>query len=160
MINKKIDSQNRSRQLDKLCYKNYGFDKVSLPSIFLRDIYKNNLSIKYAGNEQSDLFKMFGNLNKGRKSSEKAREYVLNVFKSNLFPIESENTQYSTPRGWQINASELSRIFIDDIKNSAKILTMKYLENILDSPSFLVKDLLKASKSSYLFNQLIKKWYF
>ena len=39
------------------------------------------------------------------------------------------------------------------IKNSAKTLTMKFLENILDSPSFLVEDLFKASKSSYLFNQ-------
>ena len=56
-----------------------------MPSIFLRDIYENNLSIKYAGNEQRDLFKMFGNLNKRTKSSKKAREYVLNVFKSNLF---------------------------------------------------------------------------
>ena len=131
-----------------------------MPSIFLRDIYENNLSIKYAGNEQRDLFKMFGNLNKRTKSSKKAREYVFNVFKSNLFPIESENTQYSTPRGSKINASELSGIFIDDIKNSAKTLTMKRLENILDSPSFLVEDLLKASKWSYLFNQWIKKWYY
>ena len=37
---------------------------------------------------------------------------------------------------------------------------MKFLENILDSPSFLVEDLLKASKSSYLFNQWIEKWYY
>ena len=46
-------------------------DKVSLPGIFLRDIYKNNLSKKKADNEESGLFKMFGNLNKGTKSSEK-----------------------------------------------------------------------------------------
>ena len=42
-----------------------------MPSIFLRDIYKNILSIENADNEQSVLFKIFGNLNKERKSSEK-----------------------------------------------------------------------------------------
>ena len=44
---------------------------MSLPTIFLRDIYENNLSIKDADNEESSLFKTFGNLNEGRKSSEK-----------------------------------------------------------------------------------------
>ena len=68
-----------------------------MPSVFVRDIYKINVSIEDADNEQSDLFKMFGNLNKGRKSSQKiyflkyvkvllkARKDVLNGFKSNLF---------------------------------------------------------------------------
>ena len=91
---------------------------MSLPSIFLRDIYKNILSIENADNEQSILFKIFGNLNKGRKSSEKVffkknvkillkvREDVLNGFKSNLFRIESENMPYSTPRGSKINISK------------------------------------------------------
>ena len=37
---------------------------MSIPGIFLRDTYKNNLSIEDSDNEQSDLFKMFGNLNK------------------------------------------------------------------------------------------------
>ena len=72
---------------------------MSLARIFLRDIHKNNLSIKNSDNEQSDLFKTFGNLDKGRKSSEKisflknvkkifkVRKNVLNGFKSNLFPI-------------------------------------------------------------------------
>ena len=59
-----IDRQN-SIELDKLYFKDYGFDKVSIPGIFLRDTYKNNLSIEDSDNEQSDLFKMFGNLNKG-----------------------------------------------------------------------------------------------
>ena len=54
---------------------------------------------------------MFANLNKGRKSSEKvsfkkivksllkARENVLNGFKSNIFPINkmSDATPYTTP---------------------------------------------------------------
>ena len=65
--------------------------------MFVRDIYKINVSMEDADNEQSDLFKMFGNLNKGRKSSQKsyflkyvkvllkARNDVLNGFKSNLF---------------------------------------------------------------------------
>ena len=68
-----------------------------MPNMFVRDIYKINLSIEDAGNEQSDLFKTFSNLNKGRKSSQKiyflkylkvllkARKDVLNGFKSNLF---------------------------------------------------------------------------
>lgn len=68
-----------------------------MPNMFVRDIYKINLSIEDADNEQSDLFKTFSNLNKGRKSSQKiyflkylkvllkARKDVLNGFKSNLF---------------------------------------------------------------------------
>ena len=81
-----------------------------MPFIFLRDIYTNDLSIEYTDNEQSDLFKRFGNLNKDRKSSEKisflkneetllkVREYILTSFKSNLFPIMSDTTPYATPR--------------------------------------------------------------
>ena len=74
--------------------------------IHKRFIKKN----KNADNEQSDLFKRFGNLNKGQKSSEKIsflknvkillkeKEYVLNSFKSNLFPITSDITLYNTLR--------------------------------------------------------------
>ena len=81
-----------------------------MPFIFLRDIYTNDLSIEYTDNEQSDLFKRFGNLNKDRKSSEKisflkneetllkVREDILTSFKSNLFPIMSDTTPYATPR--------------------------------------------------------------
>ena len=77
-----------------------------MPCIFSRDIYKNNLSIGNADNKQSDLFRVFCNLNKGRKSSEKvsflksvtillkAREDVVDGFKTNLFPIKSENAPY------------------------------------------------------------------
>ena len=42
-----------------------------MDSVFLRDIYTSDSSIKNADNEHTDLFKMFCNLNKGRKSSEK-----------------------------------------------------------------------------------------
>ena len=45
---------------------NYDFNKVSFSPIST-----NDLSIENANNEQSDFFKMFGNLNKGRKLSEK-----------------------------------------------------------------------------------------
>ena len=81
-----------------------------MPFIFLRDIYTNDLSIEYTDNEQSDLFKRLGNLNKDRKSSEKisflknegtllkVREDILTSFKSNLFPIMSDTTPYATPR--------------------------------------------------------------
>ena len=50
-----IDLQN-SIDLAKLNFKNHDFNKVSLPSIFLRDIYTNNLSVENTYNEQSDLF--------------------------------------------------------------------------------------------------------
>ena len=75
---------------------------------------------------------MFGNLNKWRKSSEKTsflqnvkilfkeREDILNCFKSKLFPIETENTPYSIPRGSKVYASELSEIFINNIRISEK----------------------------------------
>ena len=80
-------------------------------------------------NKQIDLFRVFGNLIKGKKSTEKmsfsknvqvllkAREDVLNGFKSNLFPTESENTLYSMPRRSKIYAPDLNQIFIDEIKN-------------------------------------------
>ena len=91
-INKIIILQN-SIELNKLNFKNYDFNKVSLPPIFFRDIYTNDLSIENSNNEKSDLFKMFENLNKGRKLFEnfflkknirislKAREDVLKSFK-------------------------------------------------------------------------------
>ena len=122
-----IELQN-SIELDKLNYKNYDFNNASLPSIFLRNIYTNNLSVEDADNEQSDLYEMFNNLNKGRKSSEivsflknvkillKAREDVFNSFKSNLFPTMSDTTLYSTPRETSIN----EYFFINEIMNNEK----------------------------------------
>ena len=104
-LKKFFDLQNNIK-LGNLCYKNYDFYKVPLPSIFSRDIYKNNLSIGNADDEQSDLFRVFCNWNKGRKSSEKvsflknvkillkAREDVVDGFKTNLSPIKSENAPY------------------------------------------------------------------
>ena len=44
-----------------------------MDSVFLRDIYTSDSSIENADNEHTDLFKMFCNLNKGRKSSEKKK---------------------------------------------------------------------------------------
>ena len=65
-LKKLIELQN-STELDKINYKNYDFNKVSLPSIFLRGIYTNDLSIENADNGQNDLFKMFDNFKKGKK---------------------------------------------------------------------------------------------
>ena len=110
-----IEVQN-SIELDKINYKNYIFNKVSLSSIFLRDIYPNNLSVENSDDEQNDLFKMFGNLNIGKKSSEKisslengkillkAREDVLNCFKI---------MSYTMPRETSINEES----FINKINN-------------------------------------------
>ena len=69
---KKVIELQKSIELDKLNYKNYDFNNVSLSSIFSRDTYTNDLSIKNADNEQSNLYKRLDNLNKGRKSSENA----------------------------------------------------------------------------------------
>ena len=70
---KKIIELKNSIKLDKLNYKNYDFNKISLASIFLRYIYiySKDLSIQNADYEQNSLFKKYSNLNKGRKSSEK-----------------------------------------------------------------------------------------
>ena len=53
---KKIIELQNSIELYKLNYKKYDFNKVPLPSIFVRVIYTNNLSIENADNEQSDLY--------------------------------------------------------------------------------------------------------
>ena len=53
---KKIIELQNSIELDKLNYKKYDFNKVPLSSIFLRDIYTNNLSIEIADNKHSDLY--------------------------------------------------------------------------------------------------------
>ena len=91
---KKIIKLKNSIELNKLNYKNYDFNNALLSSIFLRDIYTKDLSIKNYDNEQSVLYKRLSNLNKSRKSSEKAaflknvtvllkaRKDVLNSFKS------------------------------------------------------------------------------
>ena len=68
---KEIIELRNSIELDKLNYKKHDFNKVSLPSIFLRDIYINDLSIENAANEQSNLFERCDNLKKGRKPSAK-----------------------------------------------------------------------------------------
>ena len=54
---------------------------MSLPFIFLKDIYTHDLSIKDADDEQSNLIKKLGILNKGRRSSEKIY-FLKNVEKS------------------------------------------------------------------------------
>ena len=50
---------------------NYDFKKVSFLAPLLIDIYTNDLSKENDDNEQSNLFKKLGNLNKGKKSYEK-----------------------------------------------------------------------------------------
>ena len=127
-LKKFIELQN-SIELDKPNYENYDFNKVSLSYRFLRDKYANDLSIENSDNEQNDLFKMFRNLNKGRKSPEKifclknvkillkAREDVLVSFKSNLFPIMLDTTSYTTPRKRAVNEDS----FINEIVNDEKI---------------------------------------
>ena len=99
-----------------------------MPSIFLRDIYTNDLSIENGDNEQIDLFKRFNSFNKSRKSSEKitflrnvkiflkAKEDVLNSFKRNLFPVVSDTTLYSTPRETSINEDSILNEILNDEK--------------------------------------------
>ena len=84
------------------------FSKSSLPIIFLRDIYKNDLSVENANNKQSNPFKELSNTSKAEEPIKnnfflekvriliEARENVLNSLKSNVFPIES-STPDPTP---------------------------------------------------------------
>ena len=107
---KKLELQNNI-ELDKLNYKNYNFNKVSLPTIFLRDIQTKDPSMKNADIEQSDLLRALKIFNKGNKLQEKvsflknvgtlseARQDVLNNFKSNTFLINSD----TIPRETSIN---------------------------------------------------------
>ena len=123
-------------EFDELNYKKYDFNKVPWSSIFLRDLYRNNLSIENADNEQSDLYEWFSNLKKGRKSLEKisflknveillrAKEDVLNSFKSNLLPIMSD----ITPRETSINEESFMNYINNQQKGKGlKILTPKQM---------------------------------
>ena len=69
-LNKIIELQN-SIELGKLDYKKHDFNKVPLPSVFLRDIYTKILAIENADNEQSNLFRLLSNSKSGRKPPEK-----------------------------------------------------------------------------------------
>ena len=76
-----------------------------IPFYILKRYIHKRLLIENADNEQNDLFTMFGNLNKEKKSSEKisfsknvklllkARENVPNSFKKNLFPVMTDTKQ-------------------------------------------------------------------
>ena len=114
---------------------NYDFKKVSFLAPLLIDIYTNDLSKENDDNEQSNLFKKLGNLNKGKKSYEKisflknvktllkAIQDVLNHFKSNLFPIKnsmSDTAPYATTRHKKSEKCKLIENFIDEIRNDEK----------------------------------------
>ena len=58
---KKIIELQNNIELDKPNYKNNNFNKVSLPTIFLRDIHTKDLSMKNADIEQSALFRALKN---------------------------------------------------------------------------------------------------
>ena len=58
---KKIIELQNNIELDKPNYKNNNFNKVSLPTKFLRDIHTKDLSIKNADIEQSALFRALKN---------------------------------------------------------------------------------------------------
>ena len=62
---KKIIELQNNIELDKLNYKNYNFNKLSLPTIFLRDIHTKDLTMKKnADIEQSNLFRALKNYKK------------------------------------------------------------------------------------------------
>ena len=136
-----------------------------MPAIFLRDICTNDLSIENTDHEQSDLIKRFGNLNKGRKSSEKisfsknvnilqkAREDVLNSFKSNLFPIMYGTAPYATTRETSVNEDS----FINEIINNEKSISSEIFNEYFgyQNPSFLAKDFIKTDQSKN--KQIVKQ---
>ena len=127
---------------------------------------------------------MFGNLNNGRKTSQKiyflknvkillkARENVLNGFKSNIFLINqiSDTTPYPTPdstphtapdttsRHTRSETSRLNENFIDEIINDEKDINSDILRYFgrQNSP-FLATKSFKSSqfKNSQIMNQFI-----
>ena len=68
---KKIIELKNDTEFDILDYKNYGFNKVSVPFIFLKDTCTHDLSIKDADDEQSNLFKKLRILNKAEDYQKK-----------------------------------------------------------------------------------------
>ena len=72
---------------------------MSLPLIFSKNIYKNDLSIKNSDKIQIDLFKELSDTRKDKKLMEKIYflENVLNNSKSNVFPLGNPSTLDATP---------------------------------------------------------------
>ena len=79
------------------------------------------------------------------KTLVKAREDVLNSFKSNLFPIISDKTSYVTPRKTTINKDSFINEIINDQKGIKSEIFNEYFgyQNL----SFFVEDLLKANQT-------------
>ena len=75
----------------------------------------------------------------------KAREDVLNSFKSNLFPIISDTTSYATPRETSVNED----YFINEIINDEKGISCEIFNEYFgyQNPSLLAKDLFKTDQS-------------
>ena len=72
-----------------------------MPIGFLRDIYKGNLSLKIADEEQSNLFNISKSLNEGVNPVEKRSllnniGLFLNNFRSKIFPVKKYKNTAST----------------------------------------------------------------
>ena len=157
---KKIIELQNSIESDKLNYKNYDFNKVLLPALFLRDTYTKNLLIENADDEQSDLFRLLNSKKKGRKSSEKifflknveillkAREDVLNRFKSNLFPTMSN----TTPRKTSIN----EEYFMNENNSQQKGTGLKILtpKQMLERLTIALAQIKAGNNSESLLNEI------
>ena len=134
-----------------------------MPAIFFRDMYTNNLSVENADNKQSDLLKMFGNLIKGKKSSEKisflkilvkARKDVLNCFESNIFPIKKMPD--TTPRHTWSKTPRLNEHFINDIKNNERNINSEvFNEYFRYQNAFLAENLFRVNQLKH--NKIVKK---
>ena len=83
----------------------------------------------------------------------KAREDVLNSFKSNLFPIISDTTPYSTLRETSINEDSFINEIINDAKGISNKIFYEYVR--FQNLSFLAKDLIKTDQSKN--KQIVKQ---
>ena len=103
---------------------------------------------------------MFGNLNKGRKSSEKISFFKnvnillkLLILLILLFPIMSDTKAYAAPGEKSINEDS----FIGEIINQEKVISSEIFNEYFgyQNPSFLAKDLIKNDQSKN--KQIVKQ---
>ena len=100
---------------------------------------------------------MFGNLNKGRKSSEKISFFknvnILLKLLILLFPIMSDTKAYAAPGEKSINEDS----FIGEIISQEKVISSEIFNEYFgyQNPSFLAKDLIKNDQSKN--KQIVKQ---
>ena len=133
MIGKTIAKLSNGIELNKLDYrlkreKKYNVTKISLPTTFLRDIYKIILWLENAGNELSILPKELSNISK-------------DVKKTSIHLKTRANNRISKI---ELSPFKLNKNFVDQIRNEEKYINDERFREYFGyrNKSFLAKDLL------------------